>query len=73
MSINWQSFSYISVMTVEGFISVKEKSVTFSSYISPADIVSNVIAASAVYPKNIKKTAWENIFKKKRAFYSSLS
>lgn len=27
-------------MTVEGFISVKEKSVTFSSYISPADIVS---------------------------------
>lgn len=60
-------------MTVEGFISVKEKSVTFSSYISPADIVSDVIAAPAVYPKNIKKTAWENILKKKRAFHSSLS
>lgn len=48
-------------MTMDGFISVKEKSVTSSSYILPAGIVSKVIATSAVYPKNIKKIAWGNI------------
>lgn len=45
-------------MTVDGIISVKEKSLTSSfscSYISPADIVSNIIESPAVYPKNIKK------------------
>lgn len=62
--------------TMDGFISAKEKRVTSSANVSPADIVWNVTAATAVCPKSIKKieeNSMREYFKNSESvLYSSL-